>query len=109
MPPWESGERLPSETEKSYVRLLLRQASARCVYGSIVRSFDIPRWRNLCPGICPPRRYREWPPPWMNRRVLRFSARSRHRCNPMTSLQPYMDDDGLAAPIEAHVVVADKS
>jgi ubiquinone/menaquinone biosynthesis C-methylase UbiE len=24
------------------------------------------------------------------------------------SLQPYMDDDGLAAPIEAHVVVADK-
>jgi ubiquinone/menaquinone biosynthesis C-methylase UbiE len=24
-----------------------------------------------------------------------------------TSLQPYMDDDGLAAPIEAHVVVAD--
>ena len=26
-----------------------------------------------------------------------------------TSLQPYLDDDGLAAPIEAHVVVADKS
>jgi len=25
-----------------------------------------------------------------------------------TSLQPYMDDDGLAAPAEAHVVVADK-
>jgi len=25
-----------------------------------------------------------------------------------TSLQSYMDDDGLAAPIEAHVVVADK-
>jgi ubiquinone/menaquinone biosynthesis C-methylase UbiE len=25
-----------------------------------------------------------------------------------TSLQPYMDDEGLAAPIEAHVVVADK-
>lgn len=25
-----------------------------------------------------------------------------------TSLQPYMEDDGLAAPIEAHVVVADK-
>jgi ubiquinone/menaquinone biosynthesis C-methylase UbiE len=25
-----------------------------------------------------------------------------------TSLQPYMDDDGLAAPIEAHVLVANK-
>jgi hypothetical protein len=25
-----------------------------------------------------------------------------------TSLQAYLDDDGLAAPIEAHVVVADK-
>jgi hypothetical protein len=25
-----------------------------------------------------------------------------------TSLQDYLDDDGLAAPIEAHVVVADK-
>jgi ubiquinone/menaquinone biosynthesis C-methylase UbiE len=23
---------------------------------TIVRSFDIPRWRNLCPGICQPRR-----------------------------------------------------
>jgi hypothetical protein len=25
-----------------------------------------------------------------------------------TSLQPYIDDDGLAAPIEAHVILANK-
>ena len=101
MPPWGFEEPLRWETEKSYA--LVSAAGFRTIRVRIdSQMIRYPSLDEFVPG------YLSATPAAGIIAKLDQPTRAAILQEVKTSLQPYVDDDGLAAPIEAHALVANQ-